>query len=104
METSDLRTHLLPIFQRHKILKAILFGSLARGEASKRSDVDLILIKQTRQRFFDRYDTILYELNNAIPDHQVDVLIYTPKELKQISGRAFIAQALREGKILYESK
>jgi len=56
-----------PIFRQYRIEKAILFGSFARGENSRRSDVDLILIKETPQRFFERYDGILADLNKAIP-------------------------------------
>jgi len=104
MDTSLLQKRLNPVFKKHKIRKAILFGSFARGESSSRSDVDLILVKQTRQRFFDRYDSILLELNKALPEQGVDALIYTAEELEELRERRFIAQALEEGKILYESE
>jgi predicted nucleotidyltransferase len=55
------------VFCRHQIVKAILFGSVARSEASPRSDVDLILVQRTEKRFFDRYEGLLFELNKAIP-------------------------------------
>ncbi|NMC14666.1 MAG: hypothetical protein GYA34_17490 [Chloroflexi bacterium] len=32
------------IFIDHHILKAILFGSLAHGKASRHSDMDLVLV------------------------------------------------------------
>ena len=99
-----LKENLTPIFRKHHIQIAILFGSLAREQASRRSDVDLILIQDTTKRFIERYDGLLAELGRAIPERAVDVLIYTPEELKRISSRAFIAQALREGKVIYESK
>jgi len=101
MDTAFLRKRLEPFFKKHKIRTAILFGSFARGESSARSDVDLILVKKTRQRFFDRFDPILLELNLAIPERAVNILIYTPQELERISNRSFIRLALREGKILY---
>ena len=104
MNIVTLRRCLFPIFQQYRIEKAILFGSFAREENSLHSDVDLILIKKTNQRFFDRYDKILVDLNKAMPDHELDVLIYTPDELEQIAERPFIAQALKDGKVLYESK
>jgi len=104
MDTSLLQKRLNPVFKKHKIRKAILFGSFARGESSSRSDVDLILVKKTRQRFFDRYDSILLELNKALPEQGVDALIYTAEELEALKGRSFIAQALKEGKVLYESE
>lgn len=104
MNIVTLSRSLFPIFQQYQIEKAILFGSFAREESSSRSDVDLILIKKTNQRFFDRYDKILVDLNKAMPDHELDVLIYTPDELEKIAERPFIAQALKDGKVLYESK
>jgi predicted nucleotidyltransferase len=94
---------LTPLFKQYKIQKAILFGSLARGEATRRSDVDLILIQKTKKRFWDRYDGLLLDLGQAISKRAVDVLIYTPTELDQIKERTFIRQALEEGIILYES-
>jgi predicted nucleotidyltransferase len=104
MNFITLKKSLFPIFQQHRIEKVILFGSFARGEDSSRSDIDLILIKKTNQRFLDRYDKILVDLNEVIPNYDLDVFIYTPDELEQIAERPFIAQALREGKVLYESK
>jgi predicted nucleotidyltransferase len=99
-----LREQLLPILRKSRIQKAIVFGSFARGEASLHSDLDLILVQQTERRFLDRYDGLLYELSRAVPDRDLDVLIYTPEELAAMSQRAFIATALDEGKVIYESE
>jgi hypothetical protein len=104
MEVDALKKKLLPLFKKHGIEKAILFGSLARNEESRHSDVDLIIIQNTTLRFLDRYDGVLAAFSQALPEWDVDLLIYTPEELAGISGRPFIMQALKEGKILYESK
>lgn len=104
MDLDTLKRKLNPLFKEYKIEKAILFGSLARNEASRHSDVDLILVQKTNLRFLDRYDGILASLSQALPEWDVDILIYTPEELAEISDRRFIQQALQEGKILYESK
>src|SRR6266496_2737982 len=104
MKIDVLKKKLRPIFEKHEIEKAILFGSHARNEASRHSDIDLILIKNTDLRFLDRYEGILTACSQALPEWDVDILIYTPEELAGISHRAFIKQALKEGKILYESK
>lgn len=100
---SELRERLVPVLQRHRILRAIVFGSFARGDISRYSDVDLILVQQTERRFWDRYEGLLCELGWAIPDRDLDVLIYTPAELDALGQRPFIATALREGKVIYES-
>jgi predicted nucleotidyltransferase len=102
MEIDVLKKKLEPLFKKYKIEKAILFGSLARGDMSRRSDVDLILIQETQKRFLDRYDGLLLEFGQAVKDRAVDILIYTPGELEQIKHRSFIRQALREGITLYE--
>ena len=104
MEIDVLQKKFQPLFKEHNIQKAILFGSLARNEASRHSDIDLILIKNTHLRFFDRYEGILVSFSQALPEWDVDILIYTPEELAKISHRHFIKRALEEGKILYESE
>ncbi len=104
METiAGLKIRLSPIFRQYNIQKAILFGSVARGEESKHSDVDLILIQETVKRFWDRYDGILLDLGQATGQFGVDALIYTPQELDNIKDRAFMRQALNEGITIYES-
>ena len=103
MKIQLLRQRLRPIFQRYGIRKAILFGSQAREEATRHSDIDLILVQETDKRFFERYDGILYEINKIVASGAVDLLIYTPAELKAISHRKFIKRALEDGKVIYES-
>lgn len=103
-QIDQLREQLLPTLQKYRIQKAILFGSWARSEATRRSDIDLILVQDTEKRFFERYDGIFYEINKIIADRVVELLIYTPGELAAISHRPFIARALKEGKVIYESK
>jgi predicted nucleotidyltransferase len=92
-----------PIFHRHGILKAVLFGSFARGRQSKKSDIDLILIQETSKPYFERFEGLLQELDGVIPGRDLEVFVYTPEELGRISHRKFIQQALQEGKVIYES-
>ena len=104
MDLDTLKRKLNPLFKEYKIEKAILFGSLARNEASRHSDVDLILVQKTNLRFLDRYDGLLASFSQALSEWDVDIFIYTPEELAKISHRRFIQQALEEGKVLYESE
>lgn len=103
-EIESLKKILLPIFRRHSIQKAILFGSFARGDQTSRSDIDLILIQETPLPFLQRYEPIFGELNQAIQGRAVEVLIYTPHEFIEIQHRPFIRQALAEGIVLYEQE
>jgi len=100
----QLAERLRPIFERYGILKAIVFGSFARREPTRRSDVDLLLVQNTEKRFLDRYDGILSEITDSVVGRDVDLLIYTPEELCHMADRRFIRTALSEGIAIYESK
>jgi len=89
--------------ERRKIKRAVVFGSLARGNAWRRSDLDLLLVQETDRHWLDRYDPVLAEIYRAVPGVDIDLLIYTPEELARMSDRPLIATALREGKEIYES-
>ena len=93
-----------PIFMKYRVEKAILFGSFATGRQSRRSDVDLILIKDTKEPYFQRFDGILRDLYQAIRGRDLEVFIYSPDELQRIAHRKFIQRALEEGKVIYESR
>ncbi len=80
--------------------KIILFGSWARGEATRRSDIDLFMLWQCDIRPIDRIGEVLNLLIDS--PRSVDAIVYTPEELSRCKHRPFIAQLLREGKVLYE--
>lgn len=79
----------------------LLFGSQARGDADESSDVDILVVKETEERFLDR-------LNKAYsflpPGPTTDLLVYTPQEFREMvdRGNPFVVKALSEGVILYE--
>jgi len=100
-EFNKFRLLLTPIFIKHKIKQAILFGSNARDTETKKSDIDLLIVKETGKRFFKRYEEF-EEMYFLLKDRNLDVLIYTPEELEKISYRKFIKRILEEGKVLYE--
>jgi predicted nucleotidyltransferase len=101
MTTKEISDRLKPFFKKKNVEKAILFGSIARGTRTRKSDLDLIIILNTEKRFFDRYDEF-DEIQNLFKESHVDMLIYTPKEFKDISHRKFIKTVLTEGKTIYE--
>ncbi len=104
MDADEIARDLKPVFDRYGIESAILFGSFAMRRQSRRSDLDLILIQRTEKRYFERFDGILRDIYQAIRGRDIDVFIYTPEELDRISHRRFIQKALREGRIIYESR
>lgn len=83
--------------------KIILFGSYARGDIHEGSDVDVLIIKETQERFTDRIGAVLRACDL---DTAVEPLVYTPAELRGLVDRGsdFILTALTEGKVVYEKR
>ena len=82
--------------------KIILFGSQARGQASRDSDYDLLVIEDSSQPRYRRavpYRRALKDLGTS-----KDIVVWTPREIAewQNVSNAFITTALREGTVLYE--
>jgi len=83
--------------------KVILFGSHAYGTPGPESDIDLLIVKKTADRFLDRWITvqrILTGTHHALP---VETLVLTPQEIEQrlAIGDQFIAEILQKGKVMY---
>jgi uncharacterized protein len=97
-----LRKSLRPIFEKYGVLKAYLFGSIARKEVSRSSDVDLLLIRNTDKRYLDRLDGILSETLDVVEERNVDLIIYTPSELEAMIDTPFIRSVMEESVVIYE--
>lgn len=90
-----------------KIVKAvepeqiILFGSYAYGQPTSDSDVDLLIIWNTRKSDPARYRAIS-DLLRPRP-FPLDIIVRTPREIALARKRIdpFLNEALRQGKTLY---
>ncbi|MCL4515395.1 MAG: nucleotidyltransferase domain-containing protein [Firmicutes bacterium] len=80
-------------------IKVILFGSYARGRADLFTDLDLLVVLDSKLPFVERTARLYGQL---VPRVATDILAYTPEEWKAIQERPFIKNALSEGKVLYE--
>ena len=83
--------------------KVILFGSYAHGNPSPDSDLDVLVIKSTRDSFIDRCTAvrrILSDPNRLIP---MDILVLTPEELSdRLSlGDQFLQKIVDDGRVLH---
>ncbi len=82
--------------------KIILFGSAARGDMNRHSDVDLLIVKEGRIGAAWRDGSIenLYGVGAA-----VDVVVVTPADVERYkdSHALVIKPALREGRLVYVS-
>lgn len=89
--------------KRHNIhvTKTILYGSYARGNAKPYSDIDLIIISPDLARFSPlKRQELLAKLTIPI-NAPLEILGYTPAELKKSSHTIF-GQIIREtGKLLH---
>jgi len=91
------------IIRKFNIKKIIIFGSFARGDYHKGSDLDLIIVGEFKERFIERIAKII-ELNDS--DLEIDVMVYTEEEFQKMikERRPFIVQALEEGIVVYEKR
>lgn len=80
--------------------RIVLFGSWARGSATRRSDIDLFLVWDCNLAPLARIGQVLTLLVDA--PAPLDVIVYTPGELARCADRPFIRQLLAEGKTLYK--
>jgi predicted nucleotidyltransferase len=78
----------------------ILFGSWARGTATRRSDIDLFIVWDCNLPPLERIGRVLTLLSDA--PYPVEAIVYTPQELINRCNRPFLKQLFAEGKILYE--
>ena len=79
--------------------KVILFGSYARGEATADSDVDILVIAPTAERFFERMATVLRltrDLHYKLP---LEPIVLTKEEVDQRlqRGDQFVRQIIEKG-------
>ena len=86
----DLRT-LVDILQSYKVDKVILYGLLARGDASEESDVDICVEGLPEENFFVAYADCL-----LAAEHAISII-----DLKSTYGH-FRENILNDGVILYE--
>jgi predicted nucleotidyltransferase len=82
--------------------KIIIFGSHARGQASRHSDLDIMVIKDTDAGQFDRIREVS-ELVRPRP-LPLDILVKTPEEIEHRLeiGDYFIREIMDEGVVAYE--
>ncbi|MBU1200537.1 nucleotidyltransferase domain-containing protein [Patescibacteria group bacterium] len=91
------------IAKKYQPQQIIAYGSVAQNKAKSNSDLDLIVIKNTKKNFYDRIQSINKTFTPSIP---TDIVVYTPKEFKNISRWSYFIQqeVLKKGQIVYDSQ
>ncbi len=98
---SELETYRERLVREYRPEQIWIFGSLAFGETTDWSDIDLLIVKETDVRFLDRTKEVLQLLR---PRVGMDILVYTPSEFDQLCRERpfFRREILGKGRILYE--
>ena len=73
-EIQAISRQILPILKEAGVLKSSLFGSVARGEADEKSDVDVLIEFPKDKNLFDLID--LEQKLEVVLGRKVDVLTY----------------------------
>ena len=83
--------------------KVILYGSYAYGNPDRDSDIDLLIIKETTERFIDRWVTVQQILTGTHPSIPVETLVLTPQEMERrlAIGDQFVEEIITRGEVLY---
>ena len=87
----------------YKPQKVILFGSYAYGSPQRDSDIDLLVIKETNERFIDRWVTVRRLLSDPERTRPLEVIVLTPQELSERLeiGDQFLQEIVDRGEVLY---
>ena len=84
--------------------KIILYGSVARGDFTEDSDIDLLIIKKGVDKI-EPHLPIYQALTLLDNIYRVEPRVYSPEEIKRTPKNNFYLQtALKEGKTLYENR
>ena len=101
MKKGELKKAIVSSYKKLNPVKIILFGSWCRNEEDKYSDVDIIVIYETKKRFLDRLEELylMWDIPVAF-----DILAYTPVEFEKMlkEKNTFIERINREGEVIYE--
>ena len=73
-EIEKIKKKIVPLLKKNKVVRAGIFGSYARGEQKKNSDID-ILIKPTRKMSLFDFAGIKLEIEDKL-GNKIDIVSY----------------------------
>lgn len=87
------------IKQKFGAEKVILFGSYAYGNPTQDSDIDLLVIMETREEFSKEATRIRIAIDEMLPDKPMDILVRTPDFITERINKNdfFIKEILTKG-------
>ncbi len=91
----DIKNELYPVFSKHKVKKAVLFGSYAKGLATAASDVDLLVDSELRGlKFVGLIEDVRTTLGKDVDAFDKTHILPNSKLSAEIS---------KDGVVIYES-
>lgn len=93
---------LRPLLEHHGAQQAYLFGSHARGDADRHSDIDVLIVTPTERPPVERFRDYLPAILAA--GVGVDLFVYTPEEFEEMKReeRPFLMHALESAQAIHE--
>ena len=79
--------------------RVLLFGSAARDEATEHSDINLLVIAPTKEKFYERMGSALAVVRDMSIGLPLSLLVLTPDELsaRLALGDQFIQEIIETG-------
>ncbi|MFX1513732.1 MAG: nucleotidyltransferase domain-containing protein [Promethearchaeota archaeon] len=96
-----LKNFVAEVKREYHVYSVILYGSHARSEVKKDSDIDIVVVADFNEIFLDRIGSLI-EIGHELPN--LEPLGYTKEEFVTMfkKGHVTVLDCLEEGEILYD--
>ena len=83
----------------------VIFGSVAKGTADDNSDLDILVVMETKKKHFERSSDVQMSLWNRKIILDADVIVVTPEEFEMDKQNeySFIHEIVSTGVVAYEA-
>jgi predicted nucleotidyltransferase len=102
LTTKQIESIIDTIIQGYQPQKIYLFGSYATGNPNENSDLDFLIVKQTKTSYYKRPAEVrrLFQKSPCA----MDLVILTPEEFELTRGKKSLISyiATNQGKIMYD--
>lgn len=84
---------------RYGAERVLVYGSVACGEPTEHSDIDLLVVTPTKERFYERMGSVLALVRDISHGMPLAPIVLTPEELatRLAHGDQFVAEIVRTG-------
>jgi predicted nucleotidyltransferase len=102
MNRNDIARFVAELADKFRPQKVVLFGSMAKGTASKDSDVDLLVVMPHQGSAAHQAARIRSTVSAPFP---LDLIVRSPRIIQRRLklGDSFLREILNQGEVLYES-